>query len=53
MQIHVSSAFDYPISTAAMTNSGKHLILPLNASIVAMEGVKGCGVDRKNLSVFE
>lgn len=53
MQIHVSSAFDYPLSTAAMTNSGRPLILPLHASILVMEGVKGWGVNKKNLSVFE
>ena len=48
MQIHVSSAFDYPLSTAAMTNSGRLLILPLHASILVMEGVKGWGVNKKN-----
>ena len=55
MLIHVSSAFDYPLSTAAMTNSGRPLILPFNGMPASWlwKGREGWGVNKKNLSVFE
>ena len=51
MQIHVSSAFDYPLSTAAMMNSGRPLILHYMPASWLWKGLKA-GESTKKTCLF-